>query len=148
MMEINDSDMRACGCCGQMRPFPTREGLWEYNEDPSFNQDGSLLTEIRLTEIMTVRDGKKLDPPVSKECVYKHEQVWRRVSVVDVSRVEGIEGPLLIVPVGKVHAAWWPSDAMWRKVGDKPEIDWKEVVCDNVRLGDGARVFEKDEDDE
>ena len=69
---------------------------------------------------------------------------WIRASIVDISHL-GMDGPLLVVPDGSVHAAWWPSNCAWRKVGDEPTIGWESVVYRGRRLGDGQ--FVPDEDD-
>ena len=137
-IEISDTDMKVCGCCGQQRPYPTREGLWEVLYDPQFNPDGSLVTERTFTTLVAW-DGAKIDPPRKVSNTHKVEQIWVRVSVVDVSHLNG-DGPLLLVPSNSVHAIWWPDRSIWRKIGDKPEIKWQDVVERNYRLGDGKFV--------
>jgi hypothetical protein len=34
---MNLKDVRQCSCCGELRPFPTTEGIWEYRESPTVN---------------------------------------------------------------------------------------------------------------
>ena len=120
--------------------------MWEFLQDPIFEPDGSLKTEYRDEDIVWMKDGKKLDKPIVIPRVRPCEQVWQRVSVVDLTGIEHHgkdDYHLLIVPVGEKSAIWWPDRAIWRKVGDVPEIDWKDVVADGVRLGDGERVVDE-----
>ena len=90
-------------------------------------------------------DGKEISPPREDRTAVKTEQVWNRVNIVDVSHLTDSNYQLLVVPIGKVHAIWWPSRAIWRKVADKPEVDWHDVVADGTRLGDGVQVPDPDD---
>lgn len=144
-MAVNETNQSVCSCCGQKRPFPTQAGLWEYVQDPLFNPDGTLLSEFRSSG--TTYKGDKLDEPVTVEHVSAYHQPWQRVSIVDVRHLGGEYG-LLLVPLGKQRAIWWPERAVWRKVGESPEIDWKEVICEGTRLGDGKWMGKFDEEDE
>ena len=128
-------EVKVCYCCGQLRPYPNRSGLWEYLEDPIFNPDGTLTTERVMEDIISFEDGKPVVPPVVRKRTYPVDQVWQQVNIVDVSHL-GLNGRLLLVDINKKRSSWWPDKAIWRKVGETSLISWEDVVYDGYRLGD------------
>lgn len=138
-------DVTVCDCCGQLRPKPTMAGMWEYLEDPQFNPDGSLVTERKHEYLASMQDGKTVTSPVWQTRIVKVDQKWRKVNIVDVSHL-GDGFRLLVVPVEGKRAIWWPERAIWRKVEDKPSVQWEDVICDGHRLGDGRWMGKCDSD--
>jgi hypothetical protein len=127
-MTGTDVDMAVCQCCGQKRPCPTKEGLWEYLDHPIFNPDGTLYDYSRWVKVNIIDAGKfgKAD----ESCKDDHS-----VS-------------LLLVPVGMKRAMDWPERAVWRKIGDVPEIDPGEVIVEGTRLRDGEWMGKWDDESE
>jgi hypothetical protein len=85
---MDDKDF--CYCCGQLRPYPTKPGKWEYLENP------------HLSEYY-----KSIGKPLN----------WIRVDVVpDKFDPDSITCNLMIIPEGQTEAIWWPNNAQWRKI--------------------------------
>lgn len=85
-VELNSNE-KLCPCCGQVRPYPTEPGAWEYLESPG------------LARAMHL-NGKICRVPG-----------WIPVDVVKSEEGEG----LLCIPVGEHEPIWWPDQAMWRR---------------------------------
>ena len=127
------TDRGVCYCCGQARPFPTQEGLWEYLENPIFLPDGSL-----------------------DEC--RHNSRWIKASVINAAPFTGDNGfchdegddkvSLRLVPVGMWRCIEWPAVAIWRKISDIPEIATGDVIDEGYRLKDGEWMGKWDDESE
>lgn len=136
MIATKESDRMICSHCGQACPHPTKAGLWEYISNPQFNLDGSLVTEMKRTIVTSYKEDKVVNPPITEIVVDKVNQVWQRVSIVDISHLGCQHQDLLLIPSGSKRTEEWPKIAIWRKVGDAPEIIWQDVIQGIRRLGD------------
>ena len=54
--EENGNNKKQCPCCGQLRPFPTEPGEWEYTEEIYFENPRWTTVSVRYPELND-RDG-------------------------------------------------------------------------------------------
>ena len=94
-------DVKICPCCGQLRPYPTRPGIWEYKQYPSMTSSEWIRCEIRIST------GKEHHEAESGALLF-----YPYIHPLD---LEGLDEEEIRDMKGPQH---WPSNTMWRRVGD------------------------------
>lgn len=64
---------KLCPCCGQIRPYPTEPGIWEYCEYPTTTKQYWNRVEIKKTDdgLVIIKDGE--------EVWWPDMAMWRKV---------------------------------------------------------------------
>lgn len=79
---MSDINQKPCPCCGQLRPFPTEVGEWEYTPEIYFENPRWFRVTVKLPE-PNDRDGQEgLRLWMNGEIVWwPNNCTWRKVCV-------------------------------------------------------------------
>lgn len=79
MNEIDD--VRMCPCCGQMRPYPTTPGIWEFTVDPALSEALGREPHWTTVEVKEHEEGLTITPMRSSEPIWwPNNAQWRKKS--------------------------------------------------------------------